>query len=56
MDGKDERQFQELGESYKKLGNFFGEALNDGIRGSLDGNDAAAGELSDALLENQAKI
>lgn len=56
MDGKDERQFQELGESYKKLGNFFGEALSDGIRGSLDGNDAAAGELSDALLENQAKI
>ncbi|MBE7041638.1 MAG: hypothetical protein E7400_06705 [Ruminococcaceae bacterium] len=56
MDGKDERQIQELSQSYKKLGEFFGEALSDGIRGSLDGTDAAAGELSDALLENQAKI
>ncbi len=56
MEGKDERRIQDLGESYQKLGEFFGESLGDGISGSLSEVESAAGALGEALIESQEKI
>lgn len=56
MEEKDERKIQELGESYQKLGEFFGEKVSEGILESLSGVERDSGSLLDALLESQEKI